>query len=263
MERDGFILLHRKGLSKEEWKHPIRTLAWIDFLTMAAWQDFTAPDGVYVGLGQVIASYGFLATRWGVSKANAHRWIQHWILEKQVERLPERCVEREAERFFVVNYAKYQGTAERAPERLPERALEQMKVKQVKENRENNTYACRPETEALYETIVDLSNQFGFTMSVNKKALDIIVTRYVGKIHMKVELQHCFSWLAEKNLRKISSQRIGNWFKKATEIQKRNALRLLEAKEAKNSPYVRPKKADTNQIDQSVDHFAASQLPNE
>lgn len=143
MERDGYILLHRKGLSQDEWKHPMRTLAWIDFLTMAAWQEFTAPDGVRVGLGQVIASYGFLATRWGVSKDTAFNWIKHWIAERQVERLPERCAERSAERYFVVNYAKYQQSAERPTERPTERGAErtaeQMKVKQVKQNREIQT----------------------------------------------------------------------------------------------------------------------------
>ncbi|UOF79880.1 hypothetical protein [Caudoviricetes sp.] len=161
MERDGYILLHRKGLSKEEWKHPMRTLAWIDFLTMAAWKEFTAPDGVHVGLGQVIASYGFLATRWGVSKDTAFNWIKHWIAERQVERLPERCTERSAERFFVVNYAKYQNTTELVAERLTkrgtERTAEQMKVKHVKENREIQT----PETGQVNSLQIEIEKHLG------------------------------------------------------------------------------------------------------
>ncbi len=142
--RNGYILLHRQGLTQDDWKHPLRTLAWIDFLTMAAWEDHQADDGVQLRRGEVIASYGFLATRWHVSKDTAHCWIKHWIAERQVERRAERCTERNAERFFVQNYAKYQDAAERVAERpaerRSERSAEQMKGKQrnqeKKENRE-------------------------------------------------------------------------------------------------------------------------------
>jgi hypothetical protein len=142
--RNGYILLHRQGLTKDEWKHPLRTLAWIDFLTMAAWEEHVADDGVHLGRGEVIASYGFLATRWHVSKDTAFCWMKHWIAERQVERRTERCTERHAERFFVVNYAKYQDSterlAERPTERPAERTAEQMKRKeepiQEKENSE-------------------------------------------------------------------------------------------------------------------------------
>jgi hypothetical protein len=148
--RNGYILLHRQGLTEDEWKHPLRTLAWIDFLTMAAWEDFTADDGVRVSRGEVIASYGFLAKRWRVSKDTAHTWLKHWIAERQVERRAERCTERSAERFFLLNYAKYQETAERVAERTAERSAEQMKGKQVKtnsqkENRESPARAKKPD----------------------------------------------------------------------------------------------------------------------
>jgi hypothetical protein len=147
--RNGFILFHRQGLTEDDWKHPLRTLAWIDFLTMAAWDDFTADDGVRIGRGEVIASYGFLSRRWRVSKDTAFCWIKHWIAERQVERRAERCSERSAERFFVVNYAKYQDSAERVAERSTERpaerSAEQMKgihqTKQQKENTETGTAA--------------------------------------------------------------------------------------------------------------------------
>jgi len=141
--RDGYILLHRQGLTEQEWKHPLRTLAWIDFCTMAAYEDFTARDGVSIKRGEVIASYGFLANRWHVSKATAHEWIKHWIAERQAERRTERCTERSAERFFIVNYAKYQTyterDAERVSERTAERSAEQMKGKQEKQNIEIKT----------------------------------------------------------------------------------------------------------------------------
>lgn len=118
--RKGYILLHRQGIAAEEWKHPRRTLAWIDLLTLVDYKTCT-----------VTASYGFLATRWRVSKNTAHLWIQHWITERQIERLAERDTERNAERFFVVNYAEYQQPterfAERGTERVTERFTEQKK----------------------------------------------------------------------------------------------------------------------------------------
>lgn len=108
--RDGYILLHRQGITLDDWKNPRRTLAWLDFLTLANYEDAV-----------VTVSYGFLAKRWRISKGTVHFWIQGWITERQVERLAERSIERNAERFFVVNYAKYQKTTERFTERNSER----------------------------------------------------------------------------------------------------------------------------------------------
>lgn len=111
--RTGYILLHRQGLTPEEWKNPERTLAWIDFLTLANYDD-----------GIVTASYGFLAKRWRKSKGTIHFWIKHWITERQIERLTERSTERNAERFFIVRYAEYQKLTERVTERSTERSTE-------------------------------------------------------------------------------------------------------------------------------------------
>lgn len=90
-----------------------KKLAWIDMITLANHEDSV-----------VTASYGFLATRWGVSKHTAYDWIQSWIGERSIERLGERSEERNGERFFVVNYAKYQKPMERSTERRRERKRE-------------------------------------------------------------------------------------------------------------------------------------------
>jgi hypothetical protein len=111
--RNGYILLHRQGITPDEWKHPRRTLAWVDLLTLVDHETSV-----------VTVSYGFLATRWRVSKDTAYQWVRYWIAERQIERLPERSTERNAERFFCVNYAKYQKTAERFTERDSERQTE-------------------------------------------------------------------------------------------------------------------------------------------
>ena len=80
--REGFILLHRQSITPESWKTPERTLAWIDFLTLADWDT-----------GIVTASYGFLANRWRISKGTIHYWIRGWITERSIEPLTERSTE--------------------------------------------------------------------------------------------------------------------------------------------------------------------------
>lgn len=261
--RDGYILLHRKGLTSAEWKRPMQTLAWIDFCTMAAYEEFVAPDGVTVCRGEVIASYGFLATRWRKSKGRVHDWIQDWISQGKVERLAERCAERNAERFFIVNYAKYQYGPELLSERLAERKPEPMKRKQLEKKQEKN-YVCRSETETLFNSIDELCQKCGVSNNINKKSLDILVERYVGKIKMKVEAHHCLAWLVDKGLRTISASRLGNWFKRAAENQKRDQLRGLEWKEAQINPAMAERRkvgdvAEKARIEESLDHFIASQ----
>lgn len=136
--RHGFILLHRKGITAAEWRHPKRTLAWIDFCTMAAYEDYMAEDGVWIRKGEVIASYGFLGRRWRIAKGTVHRWMSHWIAQRQVERRPERCVERDAERFFLINYSKYQEPiveAQRPVERRRQPQRQPMKRREGEDDR--------------------------------------------------------------------------------------------------------------------------------
>jgi hypothetical protein len=116
--RDGYILLHRQGITPEEWKTPERTLAWIDLLTLTNFEN-----------GIVTVSYGFLANRWRVGKSTVFKWMAYWMKEDQItkvgertsERQGERWSERKGERYFVVNYAKYQRQGERVGERKGER----------------------------------------------------------------------------------------------------------------------------------------------
>lgn len=158
--RNGYILLHRKGITKAEWKHPRRTLAWIDFCTMAAYQDYVADDEVKMRRGEVVTSYGFLAKRWRISKGTVHFWMQHWITERRVERLTERCEQRKAERFFIVNYAKYQQSTERlletTTERLTERSAERMKVKEEKQKKK------KASAEKIFEDFYKKSMELNF-----------------------------------------------------------------------------------------------------
>lgn len=126
MSRPGYFLVHRKCLTPDVLQGCNRILAWIDFISLANFEEDSKDYAI------VTASYGFLAKRWGCSKDTAYRRIQHWIKEKQTERLPERCTERNAERFFLLQYAKYQKPTERVTERVTERHPEQMKISNKK-----------------------------------------------------------------------------------------------------------------------------------
>lgn len=165
--RDGFILLHRKAISKESWKNPRRSYAWIDLLLLAAFEQYTAHDGVVIRRGEIVASYRFLADKWNEPLSTVYRWIQYFIAEHMMERSPERCMERDAERFFIVNYAKYQEGAERdmertpeqEPERTPEQIKENINNKSVKTN-SNKSNADSDESASDRETIKKLFDYY-------------------------------------------------------------------------------------------------------
>lgn len=114
--RQGWIVLHRKGITEEEWRNPERTLAWIDLLLLAAWQDFTNQDGIELKRGEFIASVRYLAQRWNKPKTTVERWLDYWIItDKRLEKVGHRCGQSCGHKpgqvpghFFIVNYAKYQ-----------------------------------------------------------------------------------------------------------------------------------------------------------
>lgn len=187
--RDGFILLHRKGITPKEWRHPLRTLAWIDFCTMAAYEDFMAEDGVWIRRGEVIASYGYLAKRWRISKGTVHFWIKHWIAERQVERLDERCIERSAERFFIVNYAKYQEPSERTAERRAERPSER-KAEPI-ERRQGNEDSGNKHIEASFAEILDKFRTKSMEMEFADEAYADKTVRQAQKIRGKDREELC------------------------------------------------------------------------
>jgi len=263
--RNGYILLHREGLTTEEWKHPLRTLAWIDFCTLAAWADYTADDGVLIKKGEVIASYSFLATRWRQNKSNVHTWIKRWIIERRVELRTERCTERNAERFLVLRYEEICQPTERATERLIERATERptelikentrIKTEEIKISEsavaaifkkkkterkprvrklENPSFVPRHETVTLFNTIQLMCEQTKLINNVDLEALDVITSMYVTKIKMNSEVKDSVAWLVSKKKPAISDRFIAHWFRRALEIKKEAEIRDMQWKYEKN-----------------------------
>lgn len=112
--RAGYILLHRQGITPDEWKTPARTLAWFDLLTMVDYKT-----------GNVTINYSFYERRWRKGRSTIFKWVQYWKGERMIEQTGEHDGERNGERFFVVNYAKYQRSGEQEGERTSEQEGEQ------------------------------------------------------------------------------------------------------------------------------------------
>lgn len=98
--RNGYILLHRKGITEAEWLNPLRTLAWIDLCTLAACEETTTKDGT-LQRGEVFAEAEFLADRWRQSPETVRSWLLDWELEGRTQ-------SREGKILLLVNYDKYQ-----------------------------------------------------------------------------------------------------------------------------------------------------------
>jgi len=191
-----------------------------------------APGQVTCGSRQIGADAGVKAST-----------VRRVLSELTDEQLIEQRTDHQCSLITVKNWALYQSNEQGNDQRMDnDRATSDQRLSTKEEGkkvrREESTYACRPETESLFGFISELCVKYGIDNKVNKKALDVLVERYLSKVRLRVETQHCVSWLISKNLRGITDQRLGNWFKKAQEIGKREELRHLEWKQAQKDPHL-------------------------
>lgn len=231
--RNGFILLHRQGLTQEEWKHPLRTLAWIDLLTMAAWEDFTNDEGVFLKRGELIASMSFLEDRWRQNRGTVHRWLTYWEKEGMAQRVTQHPSQQLPQRLFLVNYAKYQDVPQRVPQQLPQRVPQPMK--ENSNNKRKKEDDVRPETKSLVEYIDTLCQELGMTAKVNIVLLNELVARYKGP-PLRGEVRKCMAWMVDHGKREITTLRLTNWLAKAGEIAKRDENKRLEWQQTQKDP---------------------------
>ena len=189
--------------------------------------------GIEVKRGQRITSVSKLSGDLGVSIRSIRTCL------RQLENTGELTIET-TNRFTLItinNYEKYQ--LREVDDKQADKPTAQQSDKptdnkqEVKKLRRKETYVCRSETESLFNSIDEMCVKYKIDNCINKKSLDIIVERYLGKIRMKVEMQHCMSWIIEKGHKMITAQRIGNWFKKAQEIQKRDSNKFLAGEHKK------------------------------
>lgn len=247
--RDGYILLHRQGITPDEWKTPERTLAWIDLLTLTNFEN-----------GIVTVSYGFLATRWRVGKSTVFKWMAHWIGERQLERTGERDSERNGERFFVVNYAKYQKLGERVGERQGERKGERnselrytvSSIPSGESRKKNPTYDAPLETKNFYEFLDGLCKEYGLENKINMKGLNIQVQRYREGMNLREQGRLMVTWLIDHKKRDVSTMRVANWLKTAREINKRKENQNLERLQGKKDLYIRQRMGKPQPVEQRL-----------
>src|SRR5436305_2061182 len=102
--RDGYILLHRKGITEQEWLNPLRTLAWIDLCTLAVSEDTETKEGVTLRRGELVANSEALAVRWRQDAETVRSWLLDWELEGRTQARTQ----ADPRVLFLVNYDKYQ-----------------------------------------------------------------------------------------------------------------------------------------------------------
>lgn len=240
---EGWIKLHRQILDNPiTMKDTDHFALWCYLLLRASHKD---QDVVFHGkrhqlkAGDIYTGRKRIANDLNVSESKVQRMLKLLESEQQIEQRTD----RQNRIITIKKWNEYQVNEQRFEQRVNNDRTTSEHIQEGKNvKNEKNTYVCKPETEALLNTIDELCQKYGVKNNVNKKSLDVLVDRYIGKVRLKVEVQHCISWLIEKNLKTVSAQRIGNWFKTAQKIQKREELRLLDSNKTKD-------------IVESLDHF--------
>jgi hypothetical protein len=121
-DRRGHINVSRKFFQDDPWWNEPRTYsraeAWLDFLHLAAYRSrvhMTTDGPIPLDRGQLVASYRYLAGRWGWSVKQVRTWIdtcQKWARIRAQRETHAGTV------YAIANYDYYQGggTAQGTPE---------------------------------------------------------------------------------------------------------------------------------------------------
>ncbi len=220
---------------------------WVQLLLMANHETkefYMGRQKITCKKGEIITGREKLSLETGLHRSKIERHLD--ILEK--EKMIEQQTTTKFRKIIIKNWDKFQVNEQQMSNKRATDEQQMSTNKNVKNvKNEKNTYATRSETKSLYNSIEEICSNHPIENKVKLKSLDVLVARYLGKIKMKVELQHCISWLLDKDLKTITTQRLGNWFKKALEIQSRDTRMQLEKKDKRQSE------------DQSVEHFESSQ----
>lgn len=115
MALQGWIRIHRKIKANPLWddaKPFSRTLAWIDLLMRAAYQEsgedvWFMGNTIHLGRGELVSSLRILAKEWGWSKNKVDRFLNQLTELKMIEKRDTSLL-----RIYIVNYGKYQPLEE-------------------------------------------------------------------------------------------------------------------------------------------------------
>jgi len=254
----GYIKLWRK-IREWEWFTDVNTCHLFIYMLLNARNNEGRWRGIFLDRGEIIQGIDTMAERSGITVRGVRTAISHLKATREV-------TERRYGKYRILQLTNYNvyhsgdkvNDKEIVSDMTGKRQGSDKEVtdnkKEEKDKKEKNTYVCRPETEALFNSIDEICKKYELQNNVKLKSLDVVVERYVGKVHMKVELQHCISWMIDKGHRVVSTQRIGNWLKKAQEIQKREYNKMLE----RNAVGDKKDKSKEFNVDQSVQSFSES-----
>ncbi len=99
-------------------------------------------------------------------------------------------------------------------------------------NNENNEENLRmeehPETSLLLKRIIKNCEKFKISNEVSAIVLDKLVGEYGGRIVLSSEIEKCFNWTIENGLKSITASRLGNWFRREWDDQKKRQRKNQE-----------------------------------
>jgi len=193
-------------------------------------------------LGQLTCGSQQIATETGCAASTVRRVIAEFV----DEHLLEQRTDHQCSLISVTNWGQYQGDDQPHEQRMiSERATDDQRLSTKEEDkkiRTKKTYAVDERTSSLYDFIGELCEKANLDNKVNLQALDIQVQRY-SNLQLRVETRSAVVWLLDKGKKTVTTAYLGNWYKKATEIQKRDTNKLLEKRQEpfKISPDVKAK----------------------
>lgn len=97
----------------------------------------------------------------------------------------------------------------------------------------------RPETTSFSEWLSTRCDELGIENKTTLAGLDICVSRYVGKIHFRPEMDGYFTWMVDNRKRVLRSSAVSNCFKRQTTYQKKQQNKQLEHRQAMDNPYLK------------------------
>ncbi len=241
----GWIKLHRQFRESPYYKEPNAKAVWIECLLRATHVDdtvFLKRQKVFLKAGEFCMGREEFGAAIGISGSTA--W--YWLLQFEVDSMVDIKKTTKGSVVSVKNWLQYQlvdSTIDNRKTTDEQQMNTNKNVKKVKNDKEVKKYVVRPETEQLLKTINDLCQQYVVRSEISPRGLDMLVEKYIGKVQMKVEVQHALVWLVSNNEktgknRACSTSFIGNWFKKKIEINKRDELKTLEWKQSLKDPQV-------------------------
>lgn len=230
---NGWIKLHRQFRQSIYYKEPKAKAVWIECLLRASYDDselLLRRQNIKLKAGQFCMGRDEFGESIGISGST----VWYWLLRFEADSMVDIKKTAQGSIVSVKNWYTYQEADSTSDnKKTAEKHIKE--EKETKEYKEVRT-SVRLETKSLYDTIQKACDEYRLQNKVNIKSLDVYVERYIGKIRLGVEFKNCLAWIIDKDLKMINSQRIGNWFKKALEIQKRETSKQSEWQNSQKNP---------------------------